>query len=481
MSSARPRVGSALRWIPFLTWCSLAMVLGMMYGWMRAEHSPTKLPNSVGVPLHAIALVQSVSANPRFEACDLLLQSVELEGRTFHCRVLVSWRVLDHDSIHVGDRLTLQGVLVIPPLYSATGAPVRARLHQFGIEYEFQGRVLSQTQVVKSPGDRFQTVVLADMEHISQVTKDQSVLIESIVFGGGQVDVQTKNAFRSAGLLHVLAASGANVMLLETGFRFMFYPLWRRLRVPYIYWICLLIALTWLFTAACGFDTSVNRAACMSTYRLFGEGMGRRPGLFSGITCAALVLAVASPDTLVSPSAMLSFAATVAIARALQKQIFLVRFQATRSTFWSTLWTWGGHALRLLRMTIYVEMFVLPILMVVYHQLTPFSILSNLLMDPVLVILLPLSAVWIALTVVAHTWPGIMMLPEAVGWILTGLLAVLEQWVKWIAERPYAMVTVPPIPTWSLIPYFGLLWFLTQRKVTLTKTWVALRSDVTER
>lgn len=439
------------------------MCLGLTFGCARAIQVPTHLKQDVGVPLNAVATVQTITPGPAGNRIYMLLHTVQTDHLTQQCRVRVLFLrdAPDGANLHVGDEVRLQGTLIVPPAHSATGVPVRAHLHKLGVNYEWEGEVLAAAPTATPFTGTWQAWVERAVTRVPGVSRQEALLIQSIVFGGAQLDAQSKQDFLASGLLHVLVASGANVMILETGFRLAFYPLWRKLRLPHQGWTLGLICFIWLFTSLCRFDVSVVRATCMMTYRLGGQTWGRRHRLDTSFIFTLLVMTIIDPNSCTSISAALSFVATIAICRSLQTPLLRTRLPTTtanRNPWRLRLGRVVHYFVAVLRTTLHVELFLLPITVIVFHQATPFSLLSNLVMDPLLIILLPVAAGWIVLAMIATILPVFMSVAEVAGWGPTVLLTCLLDWVHWIAGLPHALLILPVVPAWTFLPYYILLW-----------------------
>jgi hypothetical protein len=80
------------------------------------------------------------------------------------------------------------------------------------------------------------------------------------------------------------------------------------------------------------------------------------------------------------------------------------------------------------------------------------------MMDPLVVLLLPIAAGWVVLALAAELFPVLMVLVQLSSGVVIWLLALLEEWVQWVAGWPYALIQVPTVPVWVGIPYYMLVW-----------------------
>ncbi len=360
-------------------------------------------------------------------------------------------------TLQVGDEVWLQGALVRPsPAQGGARAPGRAS----GRRLELRGRL---ARVVHRPppwlrarawlGRALARLPLPDS------IRSELPLCLSIVFGGEDVPRGVHDAFLRAGLLHVLAASGANVVLLERAAARGLRPLWRGVRVS---WLppATMLAFTWGFAALCQFSSSIVRAAWMASYRHLAALCGRHGASGHALWFAAVAMTAADPAGLTSWSAVLSFVSTAAVMGALTRQPSAKPAPATR-------WRWlarrtAGWAWQAVRVSVRVEAAVAPLLAVAFGQWTPWAVVANVVADPLLACLLPACALLCALSVLAAAFPWCTPLAAALAWPVGLGVRALSAWVTWLAHWPGALVALPPVwPGW-LVPYY-LLWWLLRR------------------
>ena len=139
---------------------------------------------------------------------------------------------------------------------------------------------------------------------------ERRALIAGIVLGDGSgLSDGLKQAFRRAGLYHLLAVSGQNVVLLSAG----------------VLWCCVLLGVTRSFAHICalaaigayvvavGPQPSVVRAAVSGASVSIGWLLGRTRDGWHALLLAAVVLLAWSPYALYDPGFQLSFVAVAAI------------------------------------------------------------------------------------------------------------------------------------------------------------------------
>lgn len=464
---------------------SAFLLSGAAFGIVQETAAPASAGEKVGVPLTLTGAVDSVYPSAKGLLIAMTVrQTVETAAptRVERCHLSAVWFVpkpgQQERSIRPGEVLTLRGALVS----SAGSAPGKSGDRQAGLfsslslpSYEVEGKLIGLT--VAPPGfsarwlDGAQSRMDTALATVNPgAGADRQKLLKSIVFGGVSLDPQTKQSFLQSGLLHILAASGANVLLLDRALDVSLFALWRRLRLPFAGAIGFNAALIWFFAGLCGFVPSINRAAAMSTYAKLGQLFGRRTRVQSGLAVAAFVLSVASPGEFASASTALSFSATYAVALSLDKsdsrpQRFWFKEPAPKGLWHRTfrlclqaLVEFGLWAKQAFYTTCLVELYLLPLTIALFQQVTPFSLVSNFVTAPLLALLLPLSGLFVLVAAISLSVPFTMPVAVWLSQLSYGLLSVLVVVVDRVSAWPFSLLVVKsPSDVW-LVAYYLLLW-----------------------
>jgi len=359
---------------------------------------------------------------------------------------------------HVGDTIIVQGMLVRPPKVDSKGVPVQSRLASAGIYYEFQGRAVAVVTAQNFFPRRILNLVHRGMNYVGSGSMADRDLLSSIVFGDVGTPTSTKQIFLQAGLLHVLAASGANVVLLENLFFLTVNPFFRLVRIPPMFSYMLNIFCTWLFVSLCGWQTSVIRAGLMMTYRQLGAATGRRVSLVQSLGVAGLLIVLWTPESLPLSGTLLSFVATYAVALSFLGPHSILRRGKADAWFVGRLFAGLSHVAGTLRTTILVELYVLPIVINTFHQLTPYSIIVNFLADPILILLLPAAALYILMCLLTLCLPFLLIFAKVLGIVVFMILDWFNTFVSFWAQAPKALITLQSVPGgWNVLYIVCLL------------------------
>ncbi|WP_139234700.1 ComEC/Rec2 family competence protein [Alicyclobacillus macrosporangiidus] len=432
-------------------WWGCLLALAFCYGAWRGAGAPQRADAWCGRPLSAEASVQTASTGKSGPWYRLHLQRIGGPGASTPCDVEAVWFPAGPDGarIHPGDSVVLRGVLFPDPPRTPAGSLARP-------QYRFEGTVTSAPRhgnTWSSPFSRAGDAVASALRRTAGLDAGTAGLVQSMVFGGSSLPAGLQQAFLAAGLLHVLAASGANVLILERAATWAVRPLWRRLRMPAWGWPVAWVTGVWAFAGMCGFSPSIVRAAAMSTYRMAAQWCGRPVRVSTCLAAAALMMGIAAPGSLWGVSSALSFLATAGVTMALagaasasssagggrlRRAMMRIRVAATATV----------------RASVWVEAVVLPVSVCVFGQLTPYAVLSNALVDPLLALLLPLAAGSIALAVTAQGLPVLRPVAEGCGALAALGVHGLVAWCDWVAGWPGALWRFPPWPWGWAVPYY---------------------------
>ncbi|MBI2973086.1 MAG: DNA internalization-related competence protein ComEC/Rec2 [Armatimonadetes bacterium] len=341
--------------------------------------------------------------------------------------ILVSTRA--RAPLHYGDIITLRGRLVRPPPAGNPGEfSYRDYLAAQGIHAQLVSRPGADLRI--SGRRRLNPIVAA--AHATRVRMaaffrrampgTPGALLTSLLLGDdGAVPDEVRETFRSAGLLHVLVVSGAQVGLVAGTM------LWlaRAVGLAHPAGAAGAAGAVAFFALMAGWAPSVARATIMALTGLVAVLIGRDRDLYAALAAAAVALLVTSPLLLFDAGFQLSFAATWSL-------IYVAPALADRMTRLP-------YVVRtLVAMTVAAQLTVMPILAVHFAQVSLAGFVANLVVVPLVGVLVP-----------AGFLCGIIGAAAApVGMILASLLAPLVGAVAlaaaWFARLPAATLGVTP-------------------------------------
>ena len=278
--------------------------------------------------------------------------------------------------------------------------------------------------------------------------QDRASLATGIALGGVQgMTEEQADAFRMSGLLHILAASGANVAILVG-------PLWWLLRRLYIgrpIAAAACMAAIALYALAAGAQPSVTRAAIMATVYLAAPLFDRDHDSTTALAAAALATLAWDPGNLQDVGFLLSFtivAALIAYWPTCARGIGLVLpALSPRSAPLSVRLV--RNALRGIAATIAITaiagLAAAPLTAQVFNSVPTLGIPANAATAPALVVLLPASLL---------AWAASLLSPSLCAFLCHTVVGPLTGYIGSVAHLfagwPGAVVNLPS-PGWAAV------------------------------
>lgn len=257
---------------------------------------------------------------------------------------------------------------------------------------------------------------------------DTGKLLGNMVFGGSSnLSEETRKVFADNGIIHLLSVSGSNMVLLTSfllivlgNFRFKA--------------LIIAIFLT-VYAGLCGFQPPVWRALLMSLVLLY-EGKNLEKGIL--LCLVAIVTLIFKPLWVYDVGFQLSFGATAGLIWLLPKLKIML-------SAYLPLWLSEAAAV-----TMAAQLAILPLLINYFHQLSVISVISNIILVPILELATILTLL------------GMML------WEITGMGAVLIKLAGFFTKQvivqgqilsllPGSVLVIRTVPLWCCLLYYFLL------------------------
>lgn len=356
-------------------------------------------------------------------------------------RVLVSVR--GAPELRYGDLIRAGGRLLRPPAAGNPGeVSYRDHLTAQGIRSTLSLRRSDTVRLLeRGRGHRTLAAIFALRERVAAAFAAglpglRGALLTSLLLGDdGALPGEITEAFRRAGLLHILVVSGSQVGLV------MAVLIWlaRLLRAPPLVASGTSALGVVVFALMAGWAPSVARAALMGVLSALALAGARAYDVFAALAFAALTLLATSPLLLFDPGFQLSFVATWALVYIAPA----MRLPAGRIP---------RPLARLVEVTVAAQLAVLPILAFHFQQLSLTGFLANLLVVPIVAVLVPGG---FAAAVAAGAAPSLGALAA---WPLRPLLDAVVVLARFFAGLPGAAVPVfPPAFMTIAVCYAGMI------------------------
>lgn len=256
---------------------------------------------------------------------------------------------------------------------------------------------------------------------------DSAALLQGLLLGDrGELPRETDEAFRRAGVYHVLAVSGFNVALIGSAVFALFTLARAGRRLTAVAAILVVIG----FALVVGPEPSVIRAVIMAVLVLLALLLEREASVMNSLALAALVILAVRPGDLADPGFQLSFAATLGIVLAPIPR---------------------GLVLGAVGVSLAAQLAVLPVTLTHFNQVSTIGVLANLVVVPLAGIATMIGLLGVALAFVFEA--GARVAFDAV-W---PALILLRMSVALAASVPGAIVHLPAPGAPATLLYAGAL------------------------
>ena len=273
---------------------------------------------------------------------------------------------------------------------------------------------------------------------------------------------EVNDAFRSAGLSHIMAVSGANLVFLIAPLLFVL----KMLKIGRNHANIICIISIFLFALITGFEASVLRAAVMVSLLLVGGIIKREADIITSIAAAAAILVTINPYNLLNAGFQLTFAATLS----------LVLFTPKIGAFFKRLKIPSSLA-ELLAATTAAQLGVIPVSVFHFNSISVISLLSN-------VIVVPLTGLITVLGMITAI-SGMIFMPAAklISYLNCALLSFVLYVTKLLASLSFATIIVGTPSVSEILAYYGALFLMrseikTTRKITVIGALICSLSAV---
>ncbi len=236
------------------------------------------------------------------------------------------------------------------------------------------------------------------------------------------MDEELKAAYASAGAMHVLAVSGAHVVIV---FWIVASLLGFLKKIPRGRWVfaATSLLLLWFYAFVTGLSSSVLRAVVMFSFVIIADVAGREKSNYNFLAASAFFLLCANPWFVLDVGFQLSYAAVLGI-------IYLhPRIYAWFDCKTLVMDKIGGMTSTCLA----AQIGVLPFTLFYFHQFPVYFLLANLVVIP-----LSSAILYAGIALLAVAWiPGVSIVVAA---ILEGLIWLLNQFALLTYQLPGAII-----------------------------------------
>ena len=452
-------------------WAAVA-VAAMLGGWRYGLAEPVLDGGSLAHynDRGPLAVWGTISAEPSVRATytqlELSAEEVEEQGQRRPIGGKVVFNVSPYLEFEYGDALCISGTLETPPVLADFN--YREYLAARGVHSLMRRvRIVS----IEKGGSSALRAIYRAKRALRRVIEGilpnpDAGLLSGILLGlGHTLPDYLSDAFRMAGLSHILVVSGFNVSLVSQAIILSAQRLMNR-------WAALAASLgaIALYALCVGLSPPVARAALMGGLVVLAQLVGRKSHALTSLAAASLVMTAADPLLLWSVSFQLSFVATLALIilePALERGIYnwmAGQLGGDKAA------SWTRTARDMLLVTLAAQIMTLPVIWYHFREVSFVSLPANALVLPAQPAIMAFGAVATAL--------GAVWLPAGriVAWLVWPLLRYSIAITKWLTELPWASARVAPISSWAVWGFYALLFLglAAARSDKLKAGWRAL-------
>ncbi|GHT65752.1 competence protein [Bacteroidia bacterium] len=256
----------------------------------------------------------------------------------------------------------------------------------------------------------------------SGIDGEELGVLQTLTLGDrSRLDSDLRNAFASAGASHVLAVSGAHVMMIAMILNFLFKPITRR-KYGNVIGGAIILLILWTYALITGLAPPVLRATLMFSMMTVGGMLNRKGNTYNNLAFAAFLICLFDPNALYDVGFQLSFIAVMSIAffhPRIYKLIY-VKNKIVDST-------WGAFAI-----AVSANIGTFPIVILTFHQFPLYFILTNVLITlPVTLILIFFVVVFVFSLI-----PLVNMAVPLFAFCLKYCVKTLNYIIRWVEGIP---------------------------------------------
>lgn len=372
---------------------------------------------------------------------------VELEGKKHQTRekVLVSVEA-GEKQWRYGDVLSVEGIISRPlGQMNEKGFSYESYLRAHGIAATMYCEE-EQIRVYQNEAGlpwKVKTFVLGQIDRF--VPGDAGALLKGIALGDkSSFTPEMKDIFARAGISHIVVVSGMHMSILMLFVMYVCKRFGLKKRARGVAAAAVVV----FFMCMVGFTPSVLRAGITCIIAMLAILLRRKKDFLTTMATAAAVVAIINPYSLFDVSFQLSFAATLGIvylANPIKKLIdFLPDMLA-----------------EIIAMSVAANIATLPIIVWFFSDVSTISVVTNVLVVPLLNIL------FIGTFFMAALGGIFPPLGSLMGYFLGGMAKMILYIAERLAALPYATVALPRPPMMFNVYYYAALyavWMLTERR-----------------
>jgi competence protein ComEC len=291
---------------------------------------------------------------------------------------------------------------------------------------------------------------IIDMFRERGISGDRLALVAAITVGQkNMLDLEQKQYFIKAGVMHIMAVSGLHAVILSVFIFNILFFLKGRLEILRI---VIALLLLWSFAFVTGLTPSVMRATIMFTFIQAGKMMKRPVNQINSVLASALMLVLARPSVIFDAGFLLSYSAVIFIICYYHDFYLKIRFRYRIPDL-----IWQSAVV-----SVVAQAGTLPLTVMLFNRFPTWFILSN-------IIIVPLSSIVIITgSLVPLTFP-LTFISQPLARILDFLAGLTEYLTARAASLPFSTIENIGLTTTGCI-FLSISLFLSMRLMLVKKS-----------
>lgn len=357
-----------------------------------------------------------------------------------------------YPTVHEGDVVRLHGTLTVPPVWEDFS--YRDYLAREGV---FSLMTMPTVEVAQRSERRDLRRILwavrarGEAVIAALIPNPEAALLAGILLGReGGISSDVMGAFRTTGTAHIIAISGFNITIIAGALLKMLTRLIGRRWA-----VVITMPLIALYAVLVGADPPVVRAAIMGCIALVALLLGRRNDALNALAASAFLMTAIRPQAVWDVGFQLSFAATLGMilyAEPLHRRVGAFLSARIPGPLGKAVVGWFGDAVAA---TLAAQVLTLPLTVAYFRNLSPISVMANLLIVPVQPQVMTWGGVGLLLALI---W---LPLGMPVAWASWLFLAYTIRVAEILARVPGASLEVARVPWPVVVGYYAVVAGLT--------------------
>jgi len=271
-----------------------------------------------------------------------------------------------------------------------------------------------------------------------------SVQISTALLLGQKQDLDTnlREAYATAGAMHILAVSGLHVGIIY-GFFFLIFKPSQKKGLKRVFYLSLIMAIIWFYAVLTGLSPSVLRSATMFTFICLAQMNSRSPSIFNPLALSALVLLIYDPFLIYAVGFQLSYVALMGI----------LVFQPLIRKIWHPEKKWLRYLWDITSVGLAAQLTTFPLAIYYFHVFPTYFILTNLLAIPAAFVIMSIGVPFLMFAAIPY-------LASILGWLMEQAIRLLNYGIFGLQALPFAKMDHLYLYLPGMLLFWSFLFFL---------------------